>query len=401
MTTALVAFDKFKDALTAVEACQAASLALAAAQPDWRLLTAPIADGGDGFCDTLTAVANGSFHSVNVTGPLGETTEARYGIVSVADLPGSAKSLLALPADSSRLAIIEMAQTSGIALVPSEQRTPWTATTSGLGECIRDAAANGADCILLGIGGSATHDLGLGALQALGYTFYTRHGALLEKPPVPNLWDDIGSIDPPETPFGLPVRIACDVENPLLGSNGAAAIFGPQKGLAAGDIEKMDSETARIAIILTHACDAPIQAMDIPGTGAAGGAGFGLMTGLEGKLIPGAALVFAWSDLQSKLDQADLVITGEGRFDASSLQGKGPGSLIQLAADNKKPSFVFAGSVGQLPELPPNARVAAISPADLPLPAAIAATEKNLSAAIAQTFATSRKSIFHETEPRA
>lgn len=382
MKNVLIAFDKFKDALTAHLACQTVRDAIAEAQPDWRLDTSPLADGGDGFCDTLTRQCEGSFHELLVSGPQGHETTARYGLIETAKIAPAATRTLNLPEACSTLAIVEFAQSSGIALVPHEKRSPWIATSYGLGQTIAHAKQAGADSILIGLGGSATHDLALGALQALGYQFLDASRTPIEEPPIPEIWERIRKIEPPESPLELPVRIACDVENPLLGANGAAAVFGPQKGLLKQDYELIESETHRLAILLCHATAVGIQTLDTPGSGAAGGAAFGLMSGLDGLLVPGAELVFDWSDLHTKLEKADLVVTGEGRFDASSLQGKGPGSLARLVLEKQKQLLILAGSVGELPDAEIASATVAISPPELPLAEAISKTSENLRASI-------------------
>ncbi len=386
MKNALIAFDKFKDALTAHQACQAAAEALAQAQPTWDIATSPLADGGDGFCDTLTRLCDGEFNQCFVSGPLRQQTCASYGIVETSKIAPPAIDRLDLPPGLSKLAIIEFAQSSGIALVPTEQRSPWTTTSYGLGQTIADAQANGAEAILIGLGGSATNDLALGALQALGYRLLDGESRPLDITATPERWRQVEKIQAPEKPIPLPIRIACDVENPLLGVNGATAIFGPQKGLLPSDFERLESEMKRLATLLCEATQNEIQSMETPGSGAAGGAAFGLMLGLEGKLVQGAELVFDWSDLHAKLAQADIVITGEGRFDASSLQGKGPGSLATLCLSQKKELLVLAGSLGDIPDQELNSRARAISPADMPLPQALATTEENIRATLLSEF---------------
>lgn len=386
MKTALIAFDKFKDALTAHEVCQAAAETLASLQPDWTINTSPLADGGDGFCDTLTRLCHGNFHSSPVTGPLGQPATATYGIVETTKITPAAKAQLQLPSSAKKLAILEFAQSSGIALVPQEKRSPWKTTSFGLGQSIAHAQSQGADSILIGLGGSATNDLALGALQALGYQLLRADGTPFAHTPTPETWKEIATIEPPPTSFPLPVRIACDVENPLLGDNGATAVFGPQKGLQPSDFQALESAISRLAKQLCQATGSEIQTMDTPGAGAAGGAAFGLMLGLAGTLVPGAELVFAWSDLHPKLAAADLVITGEGRFDASSLQGKGPGALAKATLSQGKELLVLAGSLGPLPEPDLAQHAHAISPPDLPLAQALAKTEANLRAAIQSQF---------------
>lgn len=386
MKNALIAFDKFKDALTAHQACQAAAEALEQAQPTWNIASSPLADGGDGFCDTLTRLCDGEFNQCSVSGPLGQQTQACYGLVATSKISPPAADRLDLPPDLSKLAIIEFAQSSGIALVPTEQRSPWTTTSYGLGQTIAHAQAQGAEAILIGLGGSATNDLALGALQALGYRLLDHESKPLDIAASPEHWKKIQKIQAPEKPFPLPIRIACDVENPLLGINGATAIFGPQKGLLPSDFERLESEMNRLAVLLCEASQSEVQSMETPGSGAAGGAAFGLMLGLGGELVQGAELVFDWSDLHAKLAKADIVITGEGRFDASSLQGKGPGSLATLCLSQEKELLILAGSLGDIPDKELSNRARAISPADMPLPQALAATEKNIRATLVSEF---------------
>ncbi|MEM9157675.1 MAG: glycerate kinase [Verrucomicrobiota bacterium] len=379
---ALIAFDKFKDALTAQEACACASQALLEIDPSIEIETAPLADGGDGFCDTLTAVANGEFKTREVTGPLDVKTTATYGFVSVSSLQTSALELLDLPSNANKLAIVELAQTSGIALTPLENRSPWITNTTGLGELIAHLADQDTDAILIGLGGSSTHDLGLCALQAIGYRFYDSANQELKEAPIPRYWEKISRIEAPDV-SGVPaIRIACDVDNPLTGPRGAAAIFGPQKGLQPDDFEKLDRLTSKLATLLSPDADS-----DTPGSGAAGGSAFGLSQGLNGKIVSGFQLVDAWTGLSEKLSRADVVITGEGRFDESSLGGKGPGSLAKEAIRLGKPAHVLAGSVSEnIANALEFATCQAISPKGLPLPTALAQTEQNLSRAIQTLF---------------
>ncbi len=386
MKNALIAFDKFKDALSAHQACQAAASALAAVQPDWNIATSPLADGGDGFCDTLTRLCDGSFRECLVTGPLGEKTTARYGLVDTQKISRPAAARLGIAKGLKTLAIIEFAQSSGIALVPSERRSPWTTTSYGLGQTLAHAREHGAEAILIGLGGSATNDLALGALQASGYTFWDSENRIVETAVTPENWKTITRIQAPDARDPLPLRIACDVENPLLGENGATAIFGPQKGLKPEDFETLEAEMKRLATLLCEATATDLSSMTCPGSGAAGGAAFGLMIGLGGRLVQGAELVFDWSDLHSKLSTADIVITGEGRFDASSLQGKGPGSLATLCLAQNKELLILAGSLGTLPDPTLASKARAISPPGMPLAQALAETEQNIRATVTSEF---------------
>lgn len=376
---ALIAFDKFKDSLTAHQTCEIAAATVNKRHPDWTIQTAPLADGGDGFCDVLTLQAKGEFFTQEVIGPQGAPANAKIGIVSLDNLQDSAIELLEFGPEVQRIAIVEMAQSSGIALVPQEKRSPWEATTAGLGQLIELAEKQGAHACIIGLGGSATHDLAIGALWQLGFELKDAAGNPLPHIPYPKTWKNIHAIECPKKSTSMEIRIACDVENPLLGLQGAAAIFGPQKGLIASDFQNLENETERVARLVLQATRRDETSLSTPGTGAAGGAAFGLMLGLSGKIVPGFNLVKAWIGLDPKLAQADLVITGEGRFDASSLQGKGPGSLIKEANTLQKKSYVFAGSLGDLDTATiPFTELIAISPPSLDLATALEQTEANL-----------------------
>ncbi len=384
----LVAFDKFKDSLTSPAACALAADALRAARPDWQLDLCPLTDGGEGFCDILTRAAGGTVEKFSVAGPRGDPIDAEVGFVALEKIPPGARALLAIGNRDSKIknptvAVIEMACASGLALLAPDQRNPWHASTLGTGELLRAAARPGVAAILLGIGGSATNDLGLGALAALGLEFYSTHGEKIF-PPVPASWPDISRFGGRVAGDLPPIRIACDVTNPLLGPRGAAAIYGPQKGLAAGDVTKLDHSAARLALMLCHHCGTPDLLIDLPGAGAAGGLGFGLMAAARAQLLPGFDLVSAWLDLAPKISVADLVITGEGRFDESSLTGKGPGAIAAQAIALGKRVHVFAGAV-RAPARD-GLTLHAITAEGTPLTEALRAAEQNLSSHIAATF---------------
>ncbi len=378
----LIAFDKFKDSLTAREACQRTAAALRIAQPEWSLDLCPLTDGGEGFAEILTGAIGGTLHTVTVSGPRGTPVDATYGLVDAARIPAAAKAMLGFEAQG-RVAVIEMAQASGLALLAPEQRDPWQTTTRGTGEVVRHALAAGAGAVLLGVGGSATHDLGLGALSALGFSFLTSSGdAVL--PPVPARWGEVVKVEG-EVPAGFPpLRIACDVTNPLLGSSGAAAVYGPQKGLRPEDLAALEAASDRMAGLLCKHCAQPAALVAVAGAGAAGGCSFGLMAGAGARLLPGSAFVTAWLDLERRLAHADLVITGEGRFDESSLSGKGPGALAAHALALGRTVHVFAGAVTALPR--PGLQTHALSPADLPLAQALRETGWRLEDAARAAF---------------
>lgn len=332
----LAAFDKFKDAMPAGSACDAAlSGALEALGEPLTLSHAPLTDGGEGFCPILTQAASGYMEHHKVSGPLGEEVDSPLGWVNLERIPESARKMLGLK--NGKLAIIEMASVAGLEQVPNAQRHPKHCTTRGVGELIRIAVAEGADAILLGIGGSATSDLGLGALEALGLEFCP-NGQV-----TPEQWSAVdqikGSIE-----FTIPpIYIACDVDNPLLGTKGAAAVYGPQKGLEPNEIEAFDDASARVAKLLCKFFNQSESTLRAAGSGAAGGIGFGLNVALGAKYVFGFELVTAWLDLNSKIREADLVLTGEGKFDSSSLAGKGPYALLAAAYSNDTSAILLAG----------------------------------------------------------
>ncbi len=381
----LIACDKFKDALTAPEACGIIATTLQAAHPDWTTDVCPLADGGEGFADILTRVAGGRRVPLTVTGPRGAPQAAGYGLVALDRIPAAARARLTLPAEvpaDASIAVIEMATASGLALLAPADRDPWHTTTAGTGELIRAAAAHGVAAILLGVGGSATNDLGLGALDALGVRCVNHHGEAI-RPPVPARWTEVTRLTGKVSPPLPPIRIACDVTNPLLGPRGAAAVYGPQKGLRPEDLARLDGLSARLGLMLCHHCGQPDLAMDAPGAGAAGGIAFGLRVGAGAQLLPGVDLVEAWLDLGARLAAADLLITGEGRFDESSLSGKGPGAVAARALALGKAVQVFAGQI-QAAHPPPGLRLHAITPPGLPLADALKAAPDLLAASVRQ-----------------
>jgi glycerate kinase len=378
----LLAFDKFKDALTAPAVCDTAAHALAARHPAWEFDRCPLTDGGEGFGDILTHAAGGRSETVRVAGPRGEPVTAAIGYVSLEDIPSSARQRLQIENNRSetknQLAVIEMAAVSGLALLPPPQRDPWQTTTLGTGQLIRAAADRGVAAILLGIGGSATNDLGLGALAALGLEFRAADGAPVS-PPIPAAWDRIARIAGRARMPLPPISIACDVSNPLLGPQGCTAVYGPQKGLRPADYSRLEAAVARLARMLCDHCGRPPELVATPGTGAAGGISFGLMAAAGARLVPGFDLVSDWLDLSRRIAAADLVLTGEGRFDASSLSGKGPGSIVAAARRTGKAVHVFAGALGGLAA---DDSFHAITPAGLPLAEALPRTAELLAAAV-------------------
>lgn len=356
----LVAFDKFKNSMTAHEACEVAQAALQRAHPTWTVTTAPLTDGGEGFCEILTKALYGHFQAIPVFGPRLEAVQSRLGFVDVANIPDGVRQFVKLPGWG-QVAVIELAEASGLQAVPVDERSPWRTTTYGTGQLIAEAADSGAAAIILGVGGSATSDLGLGALEAIGLQLVDEDMSPVMKA-CPQDWPRVVRMRGEIWPHIPPIYIACDVTNPLLGPNGAVSIYGPQKGLKPDELPDFERIFGSMAKKLCEATGAERRLMAEPGAGAAGGIAFGLNAACDAQVVPGFDLVSAWLDLPSKIAEADLIITGEGKFDASSLQGKGPGSILREAVRQHKPAKVMAGLVTKEVELPPKTTADVIAP---------------------------------------
>ena len=309
----VIAIDSFKGSISSIEAGNTVREAILAHYPQEQVQVFPLADGGEGTVDALTQGLGGSIVPVKVTGPLGTPVESRYGYIP--DLG---------------TAVIEMADASGLTLVPVEKRNPLYTTTYGLGELILAAIDKGCRHFIIGIGGSATNDSGLGMLTALGYKFYQKNGSLCDIYGK-NLQDvtriDTASCHPllKECQF----EIACDVTNPLCGPQGCSTIYGPQKGATPEIIQRMDKDIATFADLAEKATG--IKGSELPGAGAAGGLGFAFHTFLQGTLTPGIELVLKSIKIQQTLTTADILITGEGRMDGQTAMGKAPVGIAQLA----------------------------------------------------------------------
>jgi glycerate kinase len=377
----LVAFDKFKDSIAAARACSVAAEAVASARGGWVLDECPLCDGGEGFAEILTRGAEGTLRRIDVTGPRGAPVSASFGIVSADRIPDAARSMLgAAAAPGASVAVMEMAAASGLALLAPEMRDLRRASSLGTGQMLVAAASTGVRALLLGVGGSATHDLGLGALAALGIRYAGAGGGAIESL-VPADWPLLREISG-SVPAGFPpVLIACDVENPLLGKNGALAVYGRQKGLRPEDAGDLERETGRVAAAVCRYFGRPGELAEMPGAGAAGGIAFGLMAAANARLLPGFDLVASWLDLDDRLSAADMVITGEGRFDESSLNGKGPGTVVRRALAQGKLVHVFAGQIA-LDRKIPGLITHEISPRGMPLADALAAAPGLLSEAV-------------------
>lgn len=327
----LIALDSFKGSLAAATACRLVSEALAKALPGTALCCVPMADGGEGTAEAVVGACAGSFVDLSdVAGPLpGQRVQARYGW---------------LPA--TRTAVVEMAQASGLTLVPTARRDPRLTTTRGTGELLAAALRRGAARLVLTLGGSATNDGGTGAATALGWRFLDAAGA--ELPPGGGALLRLDRIvPPPGGRLSVPVQALCDVDNPLCGPRGAAAVYGPQKGATPALVEELDRGLAVLARRLRD--DVGVDVASLPGAGAAGGFGAGAVAFLGARLTSGVETVADLVALTPKLAAADWVITGEGRFDSQSLQGKVVSGVLRRASATGARVAVLAGLVGLAP----------------------------------------------------
>ncbi|MDQ3621154.1 MAG: glycerate kinase [Verrucomicrobiota bacterium] len=322
----LVAPDKFKGSLTAVAAVEAIINGWHAVFPEDEMQPVPIADGGEGFAEALSMALGGEWILTRARDPLGREVDARYAWV-----------------EKDRLAIIDMSEASGLWRLRDEERDPLRATTCGTGQLLRHAAERGARTILVGLGGSATTDGGIGLAAALGYETLTSDGDELE--PVPGNLNALTRIVH-ENVADLPEIIAaCDVQNPLLGPRGAARVFSPQKGADAETVEALELGLETLADVVAQELGCEFR--DAPGAGAAGGLGFGLMSFCQAKMRSGFDLLAEALRIEQKIAECDLVITGEGRLDRQTLEGKGPASLAKMARRQGKPILAFAGSIAE------------------------------------------------------
>jgi glycerate 2-kinase len=345
----VIAPDSFKGSLSAAEVCAAVEAGARRAVPDAEVVRVPMADGGEGTLDCFVAARGGDLVEVAATDPVGRPVKAAY----------------ALSGDG-RSAVVELAAASGLPLVEDVPPDPLGAGTSGTGELIADAVRRGARDVLVCIGGSASTDGGTGLLRALGVRFLDEAGADLPPGGAPlarlAAIDDSGVADAVRA---ARFRVACDVTNPLVGPEGAAAVFGPQKGADPAQVRELDAALTRFADVLAGRFG--VRVHDLPGAGAAGGTCGGLVGVLGAEPSGGARLVAAAVGLHDALDGADLVITGEGRVDGQSAGGKVVSAVAALAKDRAIPAVALAGGVtGPLDELHGLGLSAAFSIADGP-----------------------------------
>ena len=371
----LIAIDSFKGSLSSKEAGEAIKSGILRVIPDAEVLISPLADGGEGTVETLVEALGGSLETVRVKGPLFQEVEAHYGILSESEKfqaeiksdthretlpenPSKAHSEahsdahLEAPSETDsqyspiegKLAVIEMSQASGITLVAPEKRNPLKTGSYGVGEMILDAYHKGCRRFLIGIGGSATNDGGIGMLSALGFRFSKENGE--EICPIGEGLKDLARIDATSVPEGLlhcSFQIACDVENPLYGENGASLVYGFQKGGNKELLSQMDLWMKHYSELVKEYN--PAANPEAPGSGAAGGLGFAFRSFLQGELKSGVSLILEETGLSEKMQGADLVITGEGRLDEQSSMGKAPIGVAKLAKARGIPVLAFAGAV--------------------------------------------------------
>lgn len=322
----IVAIDSLKGSLSSLEAGKAAEEGIKRAMPEAEIIIKPVADGGEGTVSALTSGLNGRLEKAEVTGPLGQKVKAVYGI-----LPD-------------KTAVIEMAEAAGLPLVPVDKRNPMETTTYGVGELISHAMDRGCRKFIVGIGGSATNDGGSGMLQALGCHFYKKDGTEI-CPGAEEIEEiarvDIGGMDRrlEECRF----EIACDVTYPLCGERGASAVFAPQKGADARMVGRLDDALSHLADVTEEVLKTDNR--NLPGAGAAGGLGFAFSSYLGGDLRPGVEIVLDAVLSEKELSEADIVVTGEGRFDGQTAMGKAPVGIAKRAKEKGCMVLVFAGSI--------------------------------------------------------
>lgn len=323
----VVAIDSFKGSMSSLEAGEAISNGIKKAHKDAEVEIRPLADGGEGTVEALSIGMGGRLINVDVTGPVGRKVSAVYGIV-----------------DSSKTAIIEMSQAAGITLVSGNEKNPLYTTTFGVGELIKDAINKGCRHFVVGIGGSATNDCGIGMLQALGYEFLDKEGNQVGfgasgVRDIVSIRDENVIKELSECYF----RVACDVNNPLCGDLGCSAIYGPQKGATKEMVADMDGWLKNYSKIVKEKY--PDADSEYPGTGAAGGLGYAFFNFTNSKLESGIKIILDETKLEEYVKDADIVVTGEGRLDHQTVMGKAPIGVANIAKKYNKKVIAFSGSV--------------------------------------------------------
>jgi glycerate 2-kinase len=329
----ILAPDSYKGSLTALEVCQAMAVGIKRLIPGAEIVMVPMADGGEGTVRSLIDTTGGRIITKTVTGPIGDKVESFFGVLG-----------------DGRTAVIEMAAASGLPLVPVEKRDPRITTTYGTGELILTALEMGFTKIIVGVGGSATNDGGAGMAQALGYRFLNKEGHQLSLGGITLL--ELARIDcQNRNPLleRVQVEVACDVTNPLTGPSGASLVYGPQKGATPEMSADLDRALHNFALIVER--DLGVSVLNLPGSGSAGGLGAGLIAFLNAQLRPGVKIIVEAVGLTEKLKGADLVLTGEGRIDGQTINGKTPIGVARAAKDIGLPVLAVAGGLGPGVEL--------------------------------------------------
>jgi len=326
--TIVLAPDSFKESMTAKEVCEAMEKGIKKANPNIKCIKVPMADGGEGTMQSLVDATDGKVYKVKVQGPLGAEVEAEYGILG-----------------DGEVAVIEMASASGIHLVPKEKRNPMKTSTFGTGQLIKACLEHSIKKLLIGIGGSATNDGGAGMVQALGGKLLDSDGnelplgggelRKLAQIDLSNLDDRLKDVE---------VEVACDVNNPLVGEKGASYVFGPQKGATEEMVKVLDENLRHYGAKIKECLG--IDIVEVPGAGAAGGLGAGLMAFLNGTLKNGLEMVVEYTKLEQKVKEADMVWTGEGSIDHQTIYGKTPYGVARVAKKYKLPVIALAGRIG-------------------------------------------------------
>ncbi|MBR9920236.1 MAG: glycerate kinase [Bacteroidetes bacterium] len=371
MENILIASDSFKDALTATEVCEAIAKGIQSAKANAKVSLFPLADGGEGTIDVLLHHLNGDRIEVEVNDPVFRPIKAIYGLSANGDT-----------------ALIEMAAASGIQLLSQAERRALSTTTLGTGELIRHALDQGCDKIILAIGGSATNDGGMGMAQALGYRITDASGQVL-KPIGQNLKHVAEINDQFVHPRlkDVEVQVICDVDNPLIGDRGATKTYGPQKGTEPGDIDSLEAGMIAYAGILEAHFNKPVAM--VPGAGAAGGMGAASLTYLGGTLRPGVELVMDLCNFERALQGIDIIVTGEGRIDHQTVNGKLVKGICNRAAEKAIPVIGLCGSLQADPDTIEAIGLKAafsISPGAISLEEALRQTGANLEGLSRQLF---------------
>lgn len=318
----LIVPDKFKGSLTATQAAKSIAIGIRAVKPKAKITQLPLSDGGEGFVETIVQARHGRMASMKTLDPLGKPCRAHYGI-----LPDGT-------------AVVGLTEASGLWRVPLKKRNPGTVTVVGTGQILAKLVENGCPRIILGIGGSATTDGGLGLAAPLGFRFLDKKGNA-----IPLHGEGLGKlaqIIPPKNKIKTEFIVATDVDNPLYGPNGAAFQFGPQKGATPAQVRRLDAHLKQLAVVAKESLGHSGHAE--AGAGAAGGCGYGLITFLKAKRVTGFDLFRQWTALDALIAKHDLVITGEGCMDKTSTQGKGPWAVAHLAKKHGKPVWAICGA---------------------------------------------------------